>query len=74
MEIPEIRGLQNNPNTIEKLKQITPAWISVSEETQDAVVRNFRHRLLIVIDAHIAHFGNVYEWLSYTRKLIYDFI
>jgi hypothetical protein len=43
---------KNNPRTIEELQQeISAAVISVSEETLAAVVRDFRRRLWIVLDA-----------------------
>jgi hypothetical protein len=54
-------SLQNNPHTIEELRQeISAAVISVSEETLATVVRNFRRRLRMVLDADGAHIENVF--------------
>jgi hypothetical protein len=53
---------KKNPHTIEDLQQdISAAVISVSEETLAAVVRNFRRRLQMVLDADGAHTENVLE-------------
>jgi hypothetical protein len=60
MELSKIHDLQSNTHTIKQVKQILPAWIKVIEETRGAVVRKFRHRLLIVIYAHSAHFEHVF--------------
>jgi hypothetical protein len=52
---------KNNPHTIAELKQeISAAVISVSEDTLAAVLRNFRCRLQMVLDADGAHIKNVF--------------
>jgi tRNA A58 N-methylase Trm61 len=51
---------KNNPHTIEEIKEeSSAAVISVSEETLAAVVRNFRRRLQMVLDADCAYIENV---------------
>jgi hypothetical protein len=51
---------KKTPHTIEELQQeISAAVISVSEEILTAVMRNFRRRLQMVLDADGAHIENV---------------
>jgi hypothetical protein len=51
----------DNPHTFEELQQeISAAVNSVSEETPAAVVRNFRLRLQMVLDADGACTENVF--------------